>query len=66
MPSLSNISYLIIAKFLFVFLNTISISEVSKQTKLFKYRISHCTDCAGFSLVKIWLVVNLLVFLSDT
>ena len=31
MPSPSNASYLIIARFVFVFLNIISISEVSKK-----------------------------------
>ena len=36
MPSPSNASFLIIARFVFVFLNIISISEVSKKNKHFQ------------------------------
>ena len=39
MPSPSNASYLIIARFVFVFLNIISISEVSKKNQLKSGRV---------------------------
>ena len=53
MPSLSNASYLIIARFVFIFLNIMSISEVFKKVIIISQTTSKQTLSGGVEIIMV-------------